>query len=64
MSVPTTTSSATSMNFIGFEELKGQGPPELLYNQVFIEPNLPQSTGNFNLAAAAPSGAKATSPGS
>ena len=44
--------SATSMNFIGFEELKGQGAPELLFNQIFIEPNLPQSTGKFNLAAA------------
>jgi len=44
--------SATSMNFIGFEELKGQGAPEILFNQIFIEPNLPQSTGKFNLAAA------------
>ena len=32
------------MNFVGFEELKGQGAPELLYNQIFIEPNLPQAT--------------------
>ena len=44
--------SATSMNFIGFEELKGQGAPELLFNQIYIEPNLPQSTGKFNHAAA------------
>ena len=44
--------SATSMNFIGFEELKGKGAPELLFNQIYIEPNLPQSTGKFNHAAA------------
>ena len=44
--------SATSMNFIGFEELKGQGAPELLFNQVFIEPNLPETAGVGNLAAA------------
>ena len=44
--------SATSMNFIGFEELKGQGAPELLYNQIFIEPNLPQGTSSGNIAAA------------
>jgi len=29
-------SSATSLNFIGFENQKGQGLPELIYNQVFI----------------------------
>ena len=44
--------SVTSMNFVGFEELKGQGAPELLYNQIFIEPNLPQATSTGNIAAA------------
>ena len=40
------------MNFVGFEELKGQGAPELLYNQIFIEPNLAQATSAGNIAAA------------
>ena len=44
--------SVTSANFVGFEEMKGQGAPELLYNQIFIEPNLPAATGAGNIAAA------------
>ena len=44
--------SVTSANFVGFEEMKGQGAPELLYNQIFIEPNLPAATGVGNIAAA------------
>jgi len=40
------------MNFVGFEELKGRGAPELLYNQIFIEPNLPETSGSGNIAAA------------
>ena len=44
--------SVTSMNFVGFEELKGAGAPELLYNQIFIEPNMPQATSTGNIAAA------------
>ena len=44
--------SVTSMNFVGFEELKGKGAPELLYNQIFIEPNMPQATSVGNIAAA------------
>ena len=40
------------MNFVGFEELKGQGAPELIYNQIFIEPNLPEASGVGNIAAA------------
>lgn len=44
--------SVTSMNFVGFEELRGKGAPELLYNQIFIEPNLPQATSVGNIAAA------------
>ena len=38
------------MNYVGFEELRGQGAPELLYNQIFIEPNLPQASGVGNIA--------------
>ena len=30
--------SATSLNFRGFEEMKGFGTPSLLYGQIFIEP--------------------------
>ena len=44
--------SATSVNFIGFEEMKGQGAPELLFNQIFIEPNLPETAGSGAHAAA------------
>ncbi len=48
----TGSASVTSMNFVGFEELKGQGAPELLYNQIYIEPNLPEASGAGNIAAA------------
>jgi len=48
----TGSASVTSLNYVGFEELKGQGAPELLYNQIFIEPNLPQATSSGNIAAA------------
>ena len=44
--------SATSMNFVGFEELKGNGSPDLIYNQIFIEPNQPQAMSVNNIAAA------------
>ena len=50
--VGTGSASVTSMNFVGFEELKGQGAPELIYNQIFIEPNLPEASGVGNIAAA------------
>ena len=45
----TGSASVTSMNYVGFE---GQGAPELLYNQIFIEPNLPSATSSGNIAAA------------
>jgi hypothetical protein len=48
----TGSASVTSMNYVGFEELKGRGAPELLYNQIFIEPNLPSATSSGNIAAA------------
>ena len=41
----TQSASATSMNFIGFEEMRG-------HNQVFIEPNLPETAGSGAHAAA------------
>jgi hypothetical protein len=40
------------MNFVGFEELKGNGSPDLIYNQIFIEPNQPQAMSVNNIAAA------------
>jgi len=40
------------MNYVGFEELRGQGAPELMYNQIFIEPNMPEASGVGNIAAA------------
>ena len=45
-------SSATSLNFIGFEDQQGQGMPEIIYNQVFIEPNQSFTAGVGQLAAA------------
>jgi len=45
-------SSATSLNFIGFEEMKGQGMPEIIYNQVFLEPNQSYTAGVGQIAAA------------
>ena len=44
--------SATSLNFVGFEDMKGFGTPPLMYGQIYIEPNLPVTTGYRNLAAA------------
>ena len=48
----TTTASATSMNFVGFEEMRGQGTPDLLHNRIFIAPSLPQTAGKWIHAAA------------
>ena len=44
--------SATSLNFIGFEEMKGQGESAKIYNQVFIEPNQSYTAGVGQIAAA------------
>ncbi len=44
--------SATSLNFRGFEEMHGFGTPSLIYNQIFIEPNLPETAGSNAHAAA------------
>ena len=43
----TNTSSATSLNFIGFDEMKGNGTPDLLYNRVVILPLQPQTAGKW-----------------
>ena len=41
----TNTSSATSLNFIGFDEMQGNGTPNLLYNRVVILPPRPETAG-------------------
>ena len=42
----TNTSSATSLNFIGFDEMRGNGTPDLLYNRVVILPPRPETAGS------------------
>ena len=48
----TTTASATSMNFVGFENMKGTGTAEILYNRVYIMPSLPVTAGRYIHATA------------
>lgn len=43
----TSTTSATSMNYVGFEEMRGHGTPELLHNRIYIMPKLPQTAGKW-----------------
>ena len=43
----TTTSSATSLNFIGFDELQGNGTAPLLYNRIVILPNRRETAGKW-----------------
>ena len=43
----TTTSSATSMNFIGFDDMKGNGTPDILFNRVVILPTRPETAGKW-----------------
>ena len=47
MSVPTTTSSATSMNFIGFDEMRGNGTAPILFNRVVILPPPRETAGKW-----------------
>ena len=47
----TGTASATSMNFLGFDDMKGFGTPPLMFGQVFIEPNMSETAGVNALAA-------------
>ena len=48
----TESASATSMNFLGFEDMKGFGTPPLLFGQIFIEPNQAETAGINQLAVA------------
>ena len=52
MATETGSASVTSMNYVGFEEMKGNpGAGPLLYGQIFIEPNQPETAGVGALAA-------------
>ena len=48
----TTTASATSLNFVGFEDMRGTGTAEILYNRVYIMPPLPVTAGRYIHATA------------
>ena len=43
----TTTSSATSLNFIGFDEMQGNGTSPILYNRIVILPTRPETAGKW-----------------
>ena len=51
MSLGPQSASATSLNFLGFEDIRGFGTPDLLFNRIFIEPNLPETAGKGAIAA-------------
>ena len=42
-----TTSSATSLNFIGFDEMQGNGTAPILYNLIVILPNRRETAGKW-----------------
>ena len=48
-----TTASATSLNFIGFDEMTGNGTAPLLFNRVVILPNRRETAGKCVAALAA-----------
>ena len=43
----TTPSSATSLNFIGFDELQGNGTAPILYNRIVILPHRRETAGKW-----------------
>ena len=43
----TTTSSATSLNFIGFDEMQGNGTSPILFNRIVILPNRRETAGKW-----------------
>ena len=47
MTVPTTTNSATSLNFIGFDEMNGNGTAPVLFNRVVILPPQRETAGKW-----------------
>ena len=48
----THTASATSLNFIGFEDMAKNNTSPLLFNQVYIAPEIPVTAGKWSHAAA------------
>ena len=48
----TESASATSLNFLGFEDMRGFGTPPLLFGQIIIEPNQAETAGINQLAVA------------
>ena len=42
----TTTSSATSLNFIGFDEMQGNGTAPILFNRIVILPHRRETAGS------------------
>ena len=43
----TTTSSATSLNFIGFDEMEGNGTSPILFNRIVILPHRRETAGKW-----------------
>ena len=43
----TTTASATSLNFIGFDEMQGNGTSPILYNRIVILPARRETAGKW-----------------
>jgi hypothetical protein len=52
MSDPTRTSSVTSANFIGFDDLARNGTAPIMFNQIYIAPDPPTSAGKWIHASA------------
>ena len=55
-------SSATSLNFIGFDELQGNGTSPLLYNRIVILPHRAETAGKWVHPVAGPARAAAIQP--
>ena len=52
MAASTTTASATSLNFVGFEEAAQNGAAPILFNRIYIAPNQPVTAGRHAHATA------------
>ena len=47
----TTTASATSLNFVGFDDMARNNTSPLLFNRIYIAPEIPVTAGKWNPAA-------------
>ena len=43
----TTTASATSLNFVGFDDMAKNNTSPLLFNQIYIAPEIPVTAGKW-----------------